>query len=64
MPAHKTHNSSDSGLDRQIEEIIHYLNQPECPELPVYANNTAALAGGLTKGRFYRTSTGTLMVVY
>jgi len=32
--------------------------------LPVYADNTAALAGGLTAGAFYRTSTGVLMVVY
>ena len=32
--------------------------------LPVYADNTAALAGGLTAGAFYRTSTGVLMVAY
>lgn len=32
--------------------------------LPVYADNTAALAGGLVIGDFYRTSTGVLMVVY
>jgi len=32
--------------------------------LPVYANNTEALANGLTAGAFYRTSTGVLMVVY
>lgn len=32
--------------------------------MPVYADNTAALAGGLTTGKFYRTSTGTLMIVY
>lgn len=32
--------------------------------LPVYADNTAALAGGLTAGAFYRTSTGVLMVAF
>ncbi|KAF0218756.1 MAG: hypothetical protein FD174_2539 [Geobacteraceae bacterium] len=32
--------------------------------LPVYADNAAALLGGLTAGAFYRTSTGVLMVVY
>lgn len=32
--------------------------------LPTYADNTAALAGGLTAGRLYRTSTGVLMVTY
>lgn len=32
--------------------------------LPVYADNTAALAGGLTGGAFYRTATGVLMVAY
>ena len=32
--------------------------------LPVYADNAAALAGNLTAGAFYRTSTGVLMVVY
>ena len=32
--------------------------------LPTYADNTAALAGGLTAGAFYRTSTGVLMVTF
>jgi hypothetical protein len=32
--------------------------------LPVYENNTLALAGGLTAGAFYRTSTGILMVTF
>lgn len=26
------------------------------PELPIYANNAAAITGGLTVGMFYRTS--------
>jgi len=32
--------------------------------LPVFADNTAALAGGLTAGAFYRTATGVLMVAF
>jgi hypothetical protein len=32
--------------------------------LPEYADNATALAGGLTYGEFYRTATGTLMIVY
>jgi hypothetical protein len=32
--------------------------------MPVYANNTDALTGGLIAGDFYRTSTGVLMVTY
>jgi hypothetical protein len=32
--------------------------------LPVFADNTSAIAGGLTLGAFYRTSTGVLMVVF
>lgn len=32
--------------------------------LPVYADNAAATAGGLTVGAFYRTATGVLMVVF
>lgn len=34
------------------------------PNLPVYADNTAALAGGLTAGRVYRTATGVMMIAY
>jgi hypothetical protein len=32
--------------------------------LDVYANNAAALIGGLVAGEIYRTSTGVLMVAY
>jgi len=35
------------------------------PSVPVYANNTAAIAGGLAVGRVYRiTGTGQLGIVY
>ncbi|MBT8490160.1 MAG: hypothetical protein KJN62_03840, partial [Deltaproteobacteria bacterium] len=32
--------------------------------LAVYANNSAAISGGLSAGEVYRTSTGNLMIVY
>ena len=32
--------------------------------LPVFADNTAAMAGGLVAGDMYRTAAGILMVVY
>lgn len=34
------------------------------PSLPVYSDNAAATAGGLTKGALYRTSTGDVKVKY
>ncbi len=34
------------------------------PYLPTYADNAAAIAGGLTAGRVYKTSSGVLMIVY
>jgi hypothetical protein len=33
-------------------------------QVPVYADNTAAIAGGLQMGEMYRTPTGALMIVY
>jgi hypothetical protein len=32
--------------------------------LPIFADNAAALAGGLSVGKLYRTSTGDLKIVY
>jgi hypothetical protein len=34
------------------------------PGLPVFSDNAAALAGGLTAGQMYRTATGDLKIVY
>jgi hypothetical protein len=34
------------------------------PGLPIYSDNAAALAGGLSSGDMYRTGAGVLMVVY
>lgn len=44
---------------------VNLLNgQLRLPNLAVYADNTAALAGGLVAGTLYRTSTGQVQVVY
>lgn len=56
-------------LDRQILEIAEGIKNADIltlkvRNLKVYADNAAALAGGLSAGQFYRTSTGTVMVVY
>ena len=32
--------------------------------LSTYANNAAAIAGGLTSGQLYKTATGQVMIVY
>ena len=40
------------------------LTTAQLAALPVYADNAAALAGGLTAGQLYRTSIGVLMVTY
>lgn len=45
------------GLNPVVETI-------KAKSLSTYADNTAALAGGLVAGQFYKTSTGVLMVVY
>ena len=42
---------------------IQYSSLISLPGLPVYANNAAALAGGLPVGYVYRTSTGELRIV-
>lgn len=57
-------------LIRAIQELtertyydINNLNQvPD--NLPTYADNTAAVAGGLLVGELYKTSAGVVMVVY
>lgn len=41
----------DKALDRQINEIVQSANTP----LQVFANNVAAIAGGLAPGKYYRT---------
>lgn len=40
------------------------ISLPTITGLTVYANNAAALSGGLVAGQVYKTATGTLMIVY
>lgn len=66
------HNGDDAVDSQQkaINQVPHAIKICDAkgnirqPGLPVYADNTAALAGGLVAGEQYRTSTGILMVVY
>lgn len=56
-----------SGTDMQVEVIrAEYFEDGNYKRIgtPVYADNTAALAGGLTAGMEYRTATGIKMEVY
>jgi len=48
-------------LNSILKEIVDNLSPYS---LPTYANNAAALAGGLVAGELYKTATGTVMVVY
>jgi hypothetical protein len=47
-----------------VREGASVLGGINASDLQVYANNAAALAGGLKAGDFYRTATGQVMVVY
>jgi len=67
------YHNGDDAVDSQQKAITNVPNAIKIcdskgnirqPGLPVYANNTAALAGGLVAGEPYRTSTGVLMVVF
>lgn len=46
---------------RKIKEILTGLNADKV--YPVYSNNAAAIAGGLTVGQAYSTSAGDLKIV-
>ena len=55
----------ERGWFRWFYRVTEILNEPATSYIKgTYADNTAALAGGLTAGQFYRTSTGVVMVVY
>lgn len=50
----------DRRLNIKLNEVLNMYRQRingliQNPNLPVYANNAAAVAGGLTEGEFYRT---------
>ena len=47
-----------------VSSIFSLMTQEGFANLPVYANNVAAIVGGLTAGNVYRTTTGNLMVVF
>jgi hypothetical protein len=47
-----------------IGSIFSLIKQEGFLGLPIYANNAAAILGGLTEGNVYRTSFGVLMVVF
>lgn len=53
------------GLQANLAVGHPYLTTaPTVVELPIYADNTAAIAGGLAVGKMYRTSAGALNVRY
>jgi len=56
--------SSGTTAQTQTNRLIASAKGINIPALVEYADNTAALAGGLVAGDLYRTSTGVLMVTY
>ncbi len=59
MRATKIYNPDDKLLDRQLEEFA----SATIRATPLYANNAAAIAGGLAKGQRYHTAAGVVMEV-
>lgn len=62
-----TGQKTTSGTDMQIETKRLEIDENghfQLFTMPAYADNAAALAGGLVAGKFYRTSTGVLMITY
>ncbi len=59
---------SDTGISAtknfSVSSLVTYTMANGFKGLPVYANNAAALVGGLVAGEIYRTSVGVLMVTY
>jgi len=49
-------------VDQANSAVIALADTFRFSQLPVYADNAAAGAGGLIQGQFYRTATGALMV--
>jgi hypothetical protein len=47
-----------------VSALVTYTMGNGFKSLPVYANNAAAIVGGLDAGDVYRTSVGVLMVTY
>jgi hypothetical protein len=62
-----TGQKTTSGTDMQIEVLREYVDENGYHiyvSIPVYSDNTSAIAGGLPIGCEYRTSTGVKMIVY
>jgi hypothetical protein len=62
-----TGQKTTSGTDMQVETLRMEIDENgylKLTTMPTYADNTAALSGGLVAGQFYRTSTGILMITY
>ncbi len=59
-----------SNLDPKLRQALNYLVEEIMREtnkaynLSTYADNAAAVAGGLSVGELYKTATGEVMVVY
>lgn len=47
-----------------VSSLVTYTMNNGFKSLPIYANNAAAIVGGLVAGDVYRTSVGVLMVTY
>jgi WD40 repeat protein len=61
----KVQQSSPHSNPAPLDNVAIFDNGGEILTLQyTYENNGAAIAGGLTTGRFYKTSTGVLMIVY
>jgi hypothetical protein len=51
-------------LQRQLNAALNYLEAgSNLASLPVYANNAAAISGGLAVGAGYRTASGEIRIV-
>jgi hypothetical protein len=56
-----------SGTDMQVETLREYIDENGYhvyTSMPIFADNAAAIAGGLPVGCEYRTATGVKMIVY
>ena len=58
--------NTPSDLRRAVDEVVDAIRRETntAHALPTYADNAAAVAGGLAVGRLYKTGTGEVMVVY
>ena len=58
--------NTPSDLRKALDEIVDAIRREtnQAYSLPIYADNTAAVAGGAKVGSLYRTSVGEVRVVY